>query len=137
MNLLIDIDVDDMDKGVKFYTQALGLQVGRVMEKGGTVELVGGSSRIYLLKNEEGSSPSKATSQKRTYKRHWTPVHFDVEVENIHGAVARAVKAGATIDKDIEKFPYGFLAVMADPFGHGFCFVQPTGRWYDEIADKL
>ena len=24
---------------------------------------------------------------------------------------------------------------MADPFGHGFCFIQFLGRGYDEIAD--
>ena len=125
MKFLIDIDVDDMDKGVEFYTRALGLSVGRVPRPGQVVELVGGSSSIYLLKNEEGSSPSKATAQTRTYKRHWTPVHFDVEVENIDDAVTRAVSAGATLENDIQKFPDGYLALMSDPFGHGFCFVQP------------
>jgi hypothetical protein len=24
---------------------------------------------------------------------------------------------------------------MADPFGHGFCFLQFTGRGYDEIVE--
>jgi len=28
------------------------------------------------------------------------------------------------------------LALMADPFGHGFCFVQFLGRGYDEIAES-
>jgi hypothetical protein len=30
---------------------------------------------------------------------------------------------------------WGKLALMADPFGHGFCFVQFVGRGYDEIAE--
>ena len=126
MKLLINIDIDDMDKGVEFYTRALDLKVGRVLEQGEMVELVGGSSPVYLLKNEEGSTPFKDTAQRRTYKRHWTPVHFDIEVENIDDAVTRAVTAGATLEIDIRKYPDGYLAVMADPFGHGFCFVQPT-----------
>jgi hypothetical protein len=29
----------------------------------------------------------------------------------------------------------GRLAQIADPFGHGICFVQFLGRGYDEIAD--
>jgi hypothetical protein len=28
------------------------------------------------------------------------------------------------------------LALMADPFGNGFCLVQFLGRGYDEIADE-
>jgi hypothetical protein len=24
---------------------------------------------------------------------------------------------------------------MADPFGHGFCFIEFVGRGYDEIAE--
>lgn len=30
---------------------------------------------------------------------------------------------------------WGKLAVTADPFRHGFCFVQFVGRGYAEIAD--
>ena len=28
------------------------------------------------------------------------------------------------------------LALMADPFGNGFCLVEFLGRGYDEIVDK-
>jgi catechol 2,3-dioxygenase-like lactoylglutathione lyase family enzyme len=34
----------------------------------------------------------------------------------------------------ISTHDWGRLALMADPFGHGFCFVQFLGRGYDEIA---
>ena len=30
--------------------------------------------------------------------------------------------------------PYGKLALMADPFGNGFCLLEFTGRGYDEIT---
>jgi len=29
---------------------------------------------------------------------------------------------------------WGRIAVMADPFGHGFCLIEFLGRGYDEIA---
>jgi predicted enzyme related to lactoylglutathione lyase len=133
MNFLINIDVEDLGKGVAFYTQAVGLRVGRTLDDA-MVELLGASSPIYLLENREDTQVSMATSQTRTYRRHWTPVHFDIVVEDIHASVRRAVAAGATLEQDIQTYPYGHLALMADPFGHGFCFIQFTGRGYDEIV---
>ncbi len=133
MDLLINIDVGDLDKAVDFYTRALGLRVGRILE-GAMIELTGASSPIYLLENKEGTPASPAAPQLRAYRRHWTPVHFDVVVPDIHAAVRRAKSAGARLEYDIQTHPYGYLAMMADPFGHGFCLIQWTGRGYDEIA---
>jgi lactoylglutathione lyase len=31
---------------------------------------------------------------------------------------------------------WGRIAQMADPFGHGICFIEFLGRGYDEIADQ-
>jgi predicted enzyme related to lactoylglutathione lyase len=59
----------------------------------------------------------------------------DFLVENIDAAVQRAVAAGARLEKPPVTHKWGKLALMADPFGHGFCFVQFLGRGYDEIAD--
>jgi len=28
------------------------------------------------------------------------------------------------------------IALMADPFGHGFCLIEFRGRGYDEIAEN-
>jgi hypothetical protein len=49
-------------------------------------------------------------------------------------AVARAVSAGAILERGAEKHAWGLLAILADPFGHGFCLLQFLGRGYDEIA---
>lgn len=134
MDFLINIDVDDLEKAVDFYTRALDLKVGRTLENNMMIELTGGSSRIYLLKNNEGTPA--VSNQLCTYKRHWTPVHFDCVVEDIHAAVRRAEEAGAKVEYAIQKYPYGYLAVLGDPFGHGFCFIEFTGRGYDEIAQS-
>jgi len=75
------------------------------------------------------------TSQRRSYRRHWTPVHLDFIVDEIEPAVERAKVAGARLEQPIATHKWGKLALMADPFGHGFCFVQFLSRGYDEIAE--
>jgi predicted enzyme related to lactoylglutathione lyase len=134
MNLLVNIDVDDLDKAVRFYTAALGLEVGRRFGAS-AIELLGSNAPIYLLAKADGTAASDTTTQRRTYERHWTPVHLDFVVENIEKAAERAVAAGAELEKPISTHKWGKLAMMADPFGHGMCFVQFTGHGYDEIAD--
>ena len=133
MQALINSDVNDLASAVTFYCNAFDLTIGRRFG-GDSVELLGASSAIYLLLKAEGSSPSNFTSQRRTYERHWSPVHVDFVVPEIEAAVQRAVSAGATLEKPIQTSSWGRLALMADPFGHGFCLVQFLGRGYDEIA---
>jgi len=55
--------------------------------------------------------------------------------DEIAPAVQRAVLAGARQERPVSTYKWGKLALMADPFGHGFCFVQFLGRGYDEIAE--
>ena len=89
MELLSNIDVDDLGKAVAFYTRGLGLKVGR---RFGTeaVELLGTSSPIYLLVKAAGSKASQTIFQTRDYRRHWTPVHIDLVVEDVRAATAQA-----------------------------------------------
>ena len=119
--LLVNIDVDDLEKATRFYCDGVGLRVGRRFE--GWLELVGGPAPIYLLPKAAGTAISPSSSQKRTYGRHWTPVHLDFVVHDIHGAIARALRAGATLEQDVSTHAYGLLALLADPFGNGFCFL--------------
>lgn len=130
--LLVNIDVDDLDKATRFYCDGLGLSVGRRFD--GWTELVGAPAPIYLLPKAAGTSIAPSSGQKRTYGRHWTPVHIDFVVDDIRDAVTRALSAGATLERDVTAHAYGLLALLADPFGNGFCFLEFTGRGYDEIA---
>lgn len=134
MTLLVNLDVDDLAKAIHFYSSAFGLRVGRRFGDSG-VEMLGSSAPICLLVKEQGTLAAETTTQRRTYGRHWTPAHLDFVVEDIEPAVERAVAAGAVLEKPIATRTWGRLALMADPFGHGFCFVQFLGRGYDEIAD--
>ena len=133
MNLLVNLDVDDLEQAIRFYSFAFGLKVGRRFGAFG-VEMLGSSAPIYLLVKSLGTPASDTISQHRSYERHWTPVHLDFVVEEIEPAVQKATSAGARLEKPVATHKWGKLALMADPFGHGFCFVQFLGRGYDEIA---
>ena len=131
--LIVNVDVDDLEKAVRFYTSALGMRIGRRFGGGG-IELVGAEVPIYLLVAAPGTAPFHGAAVRRDYSRHWTPVHLDFSVEDLEAEVARAVAAGARLEVPIEQHEYGKLAVLADPFGHGLCLLQFEGRGYDEIA---
>lgn len=133
MQMLVNIDVDDIAKATDFYCRALGLKVGRRFDSG-FVELLGGVAPIYLLENSKGSQPVAGVSQERNYTRHWTPIHVDFIVNDIHAAIRQAQAAGAKLESEIRTHKYGYLALLGDPFGHGFCFIQFVGRGYDEIT---
>jgi len=132
-DLLVNIDVDDLDAGTRFYVDAFGLRVGRRLGDAG-VELLGAPAPIYLLAKAAGTRATPKAAQVRDYARHWTPVHLDFVVDDIDAAIARALAAGATIEQAVSTRAWGRLALLADPFGHGFCLVQFTGRGYDAIA---
>ena len=133
MQLLVNIDVGDVTAATQFYCRALGLTVGRRFGAG-AVELLGGSSPIYLLEKPPGSVATSTPGTQRQYTRHWTPVHLDFVVPQIEPAVARAQRAGACLEGEIRTQEWGRIAVLSDPFGHGFCLIEFRGRGYDEIA---
>jgi predicted enzyme related to lactoylglutathione lyase len=131
--LIVNVDVDDLDRAVRFYTSALGLRVGRRFTGGG-IELVGAEAPIYMLVAARGTPPFPGATAVRDYGRHWTPVHLDFAVEDLEAAVRQAEAAGAKVEGPIVQDRWGKMAVLADPFGHGFCLLQFQGRGYDEIA---
>ncbi len=131
--LRVCIDVDDLDDAVAFYTRALGLTPGR--RDLTWAELLGAPCPLDLLAKPPGTAAlPRGTRALRDYERHWTPVHLDVVVEDVEAAVARAVAAGATLERAPETQAWGRIAILADPFGHGFCLIEFRGRGYDEVA---
>lgn len=131
--LLINIDVADLEKAVAFYRDGLGLTPGR-RPFDGVVEMLGASSPIYLLEKPAGSAPFVRSGQRRDYRRHWTPVHLDLVVADVHAAVDKAKAAGAHLEGKVRSFGWGHMATLSDPFGNGFCLIQFLGRGYDEPA---
>lgn len=134
MRIVVNIDVDDLEKAIKFYAAAFDLRLGRRLFNGSVAEMVGATSTIHLLANPCKTVAIPNAALLREYERHWTPVHLDFEVENVYLAVERAVEAGARLEGEIRSFPWGYLATMSDPFGHGFCLLKFIGNDYDEVA---
>src|SRR5689334_14948310 len=97
--LLINLDVDDIEGAVRFYTQAFELRVGRRFDTE-FVELLGAEAPIYLLGKGSGSPPFTGALVGRTYARHWTPLHLDFVVDDLRDALSRVVALGATVESE-------------------------------------
>jgi predicted enzyme related to lactoylglutathione lyase len=131
--LLVNIDVDDLEKAVAFYRDAFDLTVGRRFGDK-AAEMLGSSAPIYLLEKPAGSPAFARDKQTRDYARHWTPIHLDFVVPDIRHAMDKAQAAGARIESDLRTEAWGHIALLSDPFGNGFCLIEFIGRGYDEIA---
>ena len=138
LELLVNVDVPDLERGIAFYRDAFGLTLGRYLFAGKVAEMAGAPCKLFLLEKEDGSAPAAAVApaSRRDYRRHWTPVHLELVVADVEAAVARAVAAGAGLEGEIATLVWGRLAVLADPFGNGFCLIEWRNRGYDEVEVK-
>jgi len=133
MALLVNIDVPDLQAAERFYGEAFGLEVTRRLGDGAS-ELGGWPVPVYLL--EKAAGTAGAGEDRRRYQRHWSPLHLDVVTPDVTAAVERAVAAGAVVEAPVATHAWGRIAMLADPFGHGFCLIEFLGRGYDEIATR-
>lgn len=132
--LRVCIDVPDLPRAIEFYTSAFGLEVAR-WNRPHWAELRGAGTPIDLLTVEPGSPASERCPEPRRFERHWTPVHVDLVVPDLEAALARAVVAGAVLERAVVDRKWGRMANLSDPFGHGLCLLELRGRGYDEIAE--
>jgi catechol 2,3-dioxygenase-like lactoylglutathione lyase family enzyme len=123
VNIIINIDVPELEAAIRFYTAALGLEHTRTLDDD-VAELRGAAATIYLLCKERGSVAVKSPPIEREYVRHWTPVHFDLVVDDVDRASARALAAGARRETGHVDWRGSRCISFSDPFGHGFCFIQ-------------
>lgn len=130
--LLLNIDVPELDRAVAFYTRALGLKLRRYLFGHSVAELEGAGVAVFLLQKPANSIGAGA--QPRNYTRHWTPLHFDLVVDDLETALPRALDAGATAESRIESASWGRQVRLADPFGHGFCLVEFSAAGYASVA---
>jgi len=127
------IDVADLERGIAFYCDGLGLSLKRRLSLS-WVELEGANLAIFLLGNRATTAKLGGTQIRRDFGRHWTPVHLDFIVPDIDAAVARLSGLGATLDREVQQREYGRLANMADPFGNGFDLIEFSGSGYDAVS---
>jgi predicted enzyme related to lactoylglutathione lyase len=123
----LSIDVPDLEKGLRFYGAVFDFkEIARPFP--GLVVLQAHNLSICLLEKKAGSKPSKNTDDRRRYSRHWTPVHIDFHVDDLHSILGKATKAGAIFEAIHENPEHGSVAFCSDPFGHGFCLIEKVDR---------
>jgi predicted enzyme related to lactoylglutathione lyase len=122
----VSVDVPDLAQGVSFYCAAFGF--ARKSEPvPGVAVLHGLDVELCLLEKPAGSRPSPDTKDRRRYERHWTPVHLDFHVEDLHLALQRVEAHGGRREQVFENLEHGSAAFCSDPFGNGFYLLERKG----------
>jgi len=126
------IEVTEMDRGIAFYCEGLGLELKRRLRPS-WAELAGANVPIFLLADRPALADLGGKPVPRSFERHWTPVHLDFIVPDLDAAVARCRRHGATLERDIGEREYGRIAYLADPFGNGFDLIAFAPGGYDRL----
>ena len=122
MKYSVSIDVPQIDDGLRFYRDALGLdEVARPLPAYAVLKC--GDSQIGLFEKLAGSNPAKGSADVRRYDRHWTPVHIDFHVDDLEAVLADVLNAGAKCEQKFEGGKHPPIAFCSDPFGNGFCII--------------
>ena len=122
MDVHVDIGVAELEHGIAFYTQGIGLRLRRRLRPNG-VELEGASVPIFLL----------VSNRPRDFTGPWT-VHLDFVTADLEAAVRQAQDAGAMLDRTLQEREWGRMANMTDPFGNSFDLIEFAPGGYDNIA---
>jgi len=119
----VSIDVPSLAEGIAFYCAAFGFSKKSEPVPGVVAVLAGLNVELVLLEKQAGSQPSPQTKDRRTFERHWTPVHLDFHVDDLHAALEKVEALGAKREQVFENPEHGSAAFCSDPFGHGFCLI--------------
>jgi len=122
MDVHVYIGVAELEHGIAFYTQGIGLRLRRRLRPN-WVELEGASVPIFLL----------VSNRLRDFTGPWT-VHLDFVTADLEAAVRQAQDAGAMLDRTLQEREWGRMANMTDPFGNSFDLIEFAPGGYDNIA---
>ena len=120
MKYSVTIDVPQIDEGLRFYRDALGLaEIARPIPAYAILKC--GDSQIGLAEKAAGTRPAPGSDDVRRYERHWTPVHIDFDVDDLETALDRVLAAGGKCEQKFIGGKHRPIAFCCDPFGNGFC----------------
>ena len=122
MEVHVYIGVTDLERGIAFYTQGIGLRLRRRL-RANWVELEGASVPIFLL----------VSNRPRDFAGPWT-VHLDFVTDDLDTAVRQTQDAGAVLDRALQEREWGRMANMTDPFGNSFDLIEFAPGGYDNIV---
>ena len=108
--------VDDVAAALDFYERAFGLTRLFLHESGDYGELSTGATKLAFsstaLMNSLGKTPGRAVPKSPVFE-------IAFETDDVAGALARAVEAGATLVQDVSEQPWGqTISYVADPNGY-------------------
>lgn len=118
MKFDVCIDVEDVARTVEFHGRGLGFEV--VESHSDWAQLKLNEQTFWVMKTAAGQEGVIS----RDFRRHWTPFHLDLHVDNLDEAVKRALEAGGTLDREVQRGPKGNLANLSDPSGNGIDLVE-------------
>ena len=125
MRVGITIDVPDIAAALDFYGAVFGM-VEHARPAPHYAMIGNGDVSIGLSVKSAASRPTPDPDLRRSYARHWTPVHLDFHVEDHEATLAAILAAGGAVE---QRHAGGggrpSVAFCADPFGHGFCVLGP------------
>jgi predicted enzyme related to lactoylglutathione lyase len=128
ISVSVSIDVPSLAEGVAFYCAAFGFSKKSEPVPGVVVVLGGLNVELVLLQKQAGSQPSPKANDRRSYERHWTPVHLDLHVDDLRAAIEKVEALGAKAEQVFENPEHGSAAFCSDPFGHGFCLIARKAK---------
>ncbi|THF63035.1 VOC family protein [Pseudothauera nasutitermitis] len=108
--------VDDVAQALAFYEKAFGLRRRFLHESGDYGELDSGATALAFssrrLMRELGKHPAAPDP-------HAPGFEIAFATADVHGALARALAAGATLEQEAREMPWGqTVAYVADPQGY-------------------
>jgi PhnB protein len=117
--------VADARAAIDWYVDVLGAEVtdGPIEFEGkvGHVELARGGARWMMAEEFESAGVAPPDPHRGA------AVSLHLAVDDVDGLCARAVEAGATLDRGPEDAgPAGRVAVLHDPFGHRWFLNRPA-----------
>ena len=122
INVHAYIAVTDLERGIAFYSHALGLSLRRRLDDN-WVELAGAAMPIFLL-TADRPAPGPVD---------WT-VHLDFLTDDLEAAARKAHEAGAVLVREFQARVWGRMANMLDPFGNPFDLIELAPGGYDRIV---
>ncbi len=112
--------VTDMSRARRFYEEALGLKLARIMEEGGQAwaeyDLPGGTFAITTF--VEGVHPSAEAGGS-----------IGFEVDDVDALIAKLRARGVTVKVEPFSTPVCRMAVVLDPEGNAVTLHQVTKAW--------
>lgn len=133
MCFLVNIDVDNFDYGIVFYICVFGLYLGCCFGVDG-VELLGGFVLVYLLVKFVGSVFMLQVCDCWDYCWYWMLLYLDWVVDDVDVVFICVVQVGVCVEQVLVMYVWGWIVLLVDFFGYGFCLLQFLGDGYDVIS---